>query len=161
MSKFFKFLLSVIFIGIVTFGVILLITLVTGDSKDNEESKEDVNSGIVKEEEQDENASTAALSYSNVVSVSGSTVDLYIKNPGKSNKKIKVEVIALEDSKEVVIAKSGIVESGYAIYDLELIKDGIIDEGKYDGYFKITYYNDETSDEEIVNTKIDIKITVR
>lgn len=104
-----------------------------------------------------------SLSYSNVVSVdlNSKKAKLYFKNPSKSRENVVLEIVVKQGKKEVVIAKSGIIPTGYAIYEMNLSKNSRLSKGGYDGIFRITYYNEETSEKQIVNTEIDITIDVK
>ena len=104
-----------------------------------------------------------SLSYSNIVSVAldSKKVKLYFKNPSKSRENVVLEIVVKQGEKEVVIAKSDIIPTGYAIYEMNLNKNVRLAKGGYNGLFKVIYYDEETNEKQIVNTQIDITIDVK
>lgn len=155
MKKKFKGVLGVIIIAIITCVVLLFLGYFIDKPKDNQDKLE----GIVKEEEKVKGKS-AALSYSNIVIINKKSkkIDLYLKNPGRSTKTITADIYAYVDEEEVLLASSETIDIGYAMHSIKL--DGQIDDGKYKGYILVTYYENGRK-EEMVNTKLDIDISVR
>ncbi len=104
-----------------------------------------------------------SIAYSNIVSVDtkNKKVKLYFKNPSVSRESIVLEVIVLQGEKEYVIAQSDLLPPGYALYNLELTAKTKLPAGGYKGKFRITYYNEETSEKEIINTEIEASIEVK
>lgn len=104
-----------------------------------------------------------SIAYSNVVAVDTKNKDvkLYFKNPSSSRESIVLEVIVLQGSKEYVIAKSDLLPPGYALYKLDLNTKNKLPKGGYKGKFRITYYNEETNEKEIINTEVEASIEVK
>lgn len=103
-----------------------------------------------------------SLSYSNIVSINKDKKDIkmYFKNPSKSHESIVLEIIIRQNDDEFVIAKSELLPPGYALYNLKLDSKTELPVGGYKGFFRITYYNEETGAKQIVNTEIEISIEV-
>ena len=104
-----------------------------------------------------------SLAYSNVVSIDLKTkkAKLYFKNPSKSRENTVLEVIVKQGNKEVVIAKSDLIPTGYALYELNVDKSARLTTGGYNGFFRVTYFDEKTSEKQIVNTEIEITIDVK
>ncbi len=108
-----------------------------------------------------EGGGSVSLSYSDKVSIdlSKKEIQLYFKNPSKSTHNMVLEVVIEREGKETSLRKSDLLPTGYAIYKLDLTNENI-QEGGYDGEFKVYYYDEETSEKAVVNTKIPITIAV-
>ena len=101
--------------------------------------------------------STVSMSFSDQVRINNKNVSLYFKNPSKSIKDVVLELIIINNNKEISLVKSKFIKPGYLIDKMQITKE--IDKGNYDGFFIIHYYND-SGKEEIVNSKISVKINV-
>ena len=101
--------------------------------------------------------------YSNVISVDtkNKELKLYFKNPNSSRESIVLEVIILQGKEEYVIAKSELLPPGYTLYNLGLNSKNKLPKGGYKGKFRITYYNEETGEKEILNTEIEASVEVK
>ena len=103
-----------------------------------------------------------SLSYSNVVAINTKTNDIkmYFKNPSKSRESIVLQIIVKQNDEEYVIAKSDLLPPGYTLYNMKMNSREKIPVGGYNGIFRITYYNENTGEKQIVNTEIDVTIEV-
>jgi len=120
--------------------------------KDNEK-KMDVSSG----------GGAMSISYSNVVAIdkAKNEIKLYYKNPSKSRASVVLELVIINNNKEYVIGKTDLLPPGYALYNMKLDTNLNLDVGGYKGVFKITIYDEETGEKQIVNSKIDVSIEVK
>lgn len=120
--------------------------------QDNEK-KMDVSSG----------GGAMSISYSNVVAIdkANKNIKLYYKNPSKSRASVVLELVILSNNKEYVIGKTGLLPPGYALYKMDLDTDLNLPVGGYNGMFKLTIYDEETGEKQIVNSKIDVSIEVK
>ena len=103
-----------------------------------------------------------SLEYSNQVAINKETeeVSLYLKNPSKSRENISLEIYIRENQNDKLIGESKMIPTGYSIKKLTL-EDKNINNGEYEGYIKVFFYNEETNEKEIIDTKIKIEITVK
>lgn len=142
-------LLSMVFVSYITY--IQMKTNVDKNAikeNDDGEDKMDVTPG----------GGSASLEYSNIVEIdkNNQKISLYIKNKNKSRENISIELY-LEDK---LIADSQIIPTGYSIKELDL-KIPNINEGEYKGYIKVFFYNEDTNNKEIVDSKIKVDIKVK
>ena len=129
----------------------------------------EIDTNAIKEKDNDkkmdvsDGGGAVSLSYSNVVSIDldSKKAKLYFKNPSKSRENVVLEIVVKQGEKEVVVAKSGVIPTGYAIYEMKLNKNARLAKGGYNGLFKVMYYDEDTSEKQIVNTEIDITIDVK
>lgn len=94
--------------------------------------------------------------------LSDGTIDITYKNPGKSNQNVVLELYIISEDTEVLIARSGLIAPGYELNKLTFIEDSaILQTGTYNGKYMAIYYNNETGEKAMVESKItDVKITV-
>ena len=104
-----------------------------------------------------------SISYSNIVAVDKASKDikLYYKNPSKSRASAVLELVIINNNKEYVIGKTDLLPPGYALYNMKLDTNLNLEVGGYKGLFKITIYDEETGEKQIVNSKIDVSIEVK
>lgn len=108
--------------------------------------------------ETDEGGGAVTISYEKEVAVSLSNQMAYLmfQNPTRSiNDMVLQLAIVSEDGTETVIAQSGTIHPGKELEELELIRDAaVLSEGIYNGEFIILYYDPDTGEKAMVNTKI-------
>lgn len=104
-----------------------------------------------------------SISYSDVVAIDkkNKTIKLYYKNPSKSRASVVLELVIVKNDKEYVIGKTDLLPPGYALYKMNLDTDLDLQVGGYNGMFKLTIYDEETGEKQIVNSKIDVTIDVK
>ena len=127
-----------------------------------------IDTNAIKEEENGDKMDVSngggavSLAYSNVVSINNAkkNIKMYLKNPSKSRESIVLQIIVKQNNDEYVLAKSDLLPPGYTLYNLNLQSNQKLPVGGYKGIFRITYYNEETGEKQIVNTEIDISIEV-
>lgn len=96
--------------------------------------------------------------YDVAVDLSDETVELYFGLPRRSDKNAVVQIVI----GDVLVAQSGRLPPGYEIDTLTLqdAAKSRLQQGMYNGELRIYYYNGETGERAIVNTKIEVTITV-
>ena len=101
-----------------------------------------------------------SISYSKDISISLSEgcARLYFANPKKSSQNVVVTL----DIHDVEIAKSGLVESGNYIDVIEISDDmvALLSVGEYEAKLKLSYYDKESGELAVVNTHLEVKVTV-
>lgn len=109
-----------------------------------------------------EGGGSVSLSYSDKVAIdlSNKEIKLYFKNPTSSTHDMVLELVITQNDKVVVLGKSDLLPVGYAIYKLDLDNEKVLKHGGYDGKFRVYYYDDNTKEKAIVNTKIPVAIAV-
>lgn len=115
--------------------------------------------------EAEEGGGAVTISYEKevAVSLSAQTASLKFQNPTRSiNDMVLQLAIVSADGTETVIAQSGTIHPGKELNELDLIKDAaVLSAGTYTGEFIILYYDPDTGEKAMVNTKITgIEITV-
>ena len=119
-------------------------TLLTDDDT---EKKESVDGG-----------GSVSMIYTTEASLNLSTgkADMYFKNPNASNHDVTIELYIASEGNEVLIAESGLLKSGYGLYELSFIEDSAqLSEGVYNGIYRVSYYNPETGERSIVQSDIE------
>ena len=108
-----------------------------------------------------EGGGSVSLNYSNRVTVdlSDGKATLYFANPGKSNQDMLVQMVIQDE----LLVQSGRLTPGNQITELELLPDAAqkLAPGGYDGKFVLSYYHPETQEKAMVNTEIEIFVTVQ
>ena len=96
------------------------------------------------------------------LSLSTGNIEIYFKNPKKSNQNAVLSLYVVSDDSETMIAESGMIQTGYELRSLQFMSDRVeISEGRYKGKFKLTYYDPETGQKSFVQPEIvDVVITV-
>ena len=96
------------------------------------------------------------------LSLSSGQIGIYFKNPNASNHDVAVQLYIVSGDKEILIAESGLIEAGYSLNRLDMIENAAtLQEGLYEGKFKVIYYNPETGERALVESDInDVLITV-
>ena len=96
------------------------------------------------------------------LSLSTGKIEIFFQNPKKSNQNAVLSLYVVSDDSETLIAKSGTIMSGYELNTLQFMSDKVqISEGRYNGKFKLSYYDPETEIPSFVQPEIvDVIITV-
>ena len=96
------------------------------------------------------------------ISLSTNDIEIYFKNPGKSNQNVALELYVVSGENEVKIAESGAIEPGYMLRHLTYEPgDLFLGQGTYEGKFKVLYYNPETGERAFVDSElVGVKIIV-
>lgn len=96
------------------------------------------------------------------LSLSTGKIEIFFQNPKKSNQNAVLSLYVVSDESETLIAKSGTILSGYELNELQFMSDQVqIAEGRYNGKFKLSYYDPETEVPSFVQPEIvDVIITV-
>lgn len=96
------------------------------------------------------------------LSLSTGNIEIFFQNPNKSTQNAVLSLYVVHDDTETLIAESGMIIPGYELRDLKFMSDRVqIEEGKYKGKYKLTYYDPETGEKSFVQPEIvDVIITV-
>ena len=96
--------------------------------------------------------------YDVAVNLTSRRVDLYFGLPGRSNRDAVLQLVV----DDTLLAQSGRLPPGYQVSRMTLNSDAArrLKEGVYNGELRILYYNDETGERAILDTKIEVTITV-
>lgn len=110
--------------------------------------------------------SKISLDYKNkvIVDLKKKKVELYLQNPARSNQNIVVEIMAAKkenDEEYFSISKSGVIPTGYGIYELTLVDGVELVKGDYSGKFVVSSYDKRTQEKASVNTNIPVLIQVK
>lgn len=107
------------------------------------------------------NSGSMTISYSNVVTVNkaNKSISLEYKHDKDATNDVKLQIILLDDGKEYVLGKSGIIYAGNSLSELKLKKTNI-ETGTYDGYIRLFIVAEDGSSTN-VNTDIDVHIRVK
>ena len=118
---------------------------------DSNEGKVDSNAG----------SGSVSLNYADrvIIDLSDKKASLYFANPGKSNQDMVLPVVIQDE----VLAQSGRLIPGHQVTELELLPDAVkkLPPGGYDGKFILYYYHPETMEKAMVNTEIEITVSVQ
>lgn len=160
--------LVLILLIVICIGVIIFLLIKNQNTLTPEFAPGTIDTNAIKEEDngdkmdKTDGGGAVSLSYSNVVAVNTKTNDIkmYFKNPSKSRESIVLQIIVKQNDEEYVIAKSELLPPGYTLYNMKINTSKKIPIGGYNGIFRITYYNEDTGEKQIVNTEIDVKIEV-
>ena len=108
-----------------------------------------------------EGGGAASITYSNIINIKKEEkqINLYLKNPNKSREKMILEIMLEHDDKEIKIGESKLIPPGYEIRKLSLSNEDL-EKGNYKGYIKVYFVSEKTNKKEIVDTKINVDITV-
>ncbi len=113
--------------------------------------------------EQAENGGAVTLSYSNEVTIDLSDKKAIVSfaNPFKSNQNMMIQLVI----QDTVLLQSGLLKPGKLVKELDL-KDGVLDDvvltpGGYNGMFKVYFYDNETGERAVLDTELEVKITVQ
>lgn len=103
---------------------------------------------------------SVSLTYSNEVTIdlSSREASLLFANPGRSNQDMVLQIVI----QDTVVLQSGRITPGNQVMTLELTKAaaGMLSPGGYEGSFLIFYYDLTSGEKAIVNTEIQISVTV-
>ena len=99
-----------------------------------------------------------SLTYSKDVGIdlSNKKARLLFANPSKSNQDMLLK-IAIQDE---VILQSGIISPGFQVKSLDLFENVKLSAGKYQGELTVYYYQQDSKEKAMLNTKIPLTITV-
>ena len=94
-----------------------------------------------------------------IIDLSDGKAGLYFANPGKSNQDMVIQMVIQDE----VLVQSGRLTPGHQVTELELLPDAAkkLAPGGYDGKFILYYYHPETMEKAMVNTEIEIDISVQ
>lgn len=103
---------------------------------------------------------SVVLNYTYDVSVnlSSKKVELYFGLPSRSNRDAVLQLVV----GDTLLAQSGRLPPGYQVSRLTLREDAAkrLKKGGYKGELRVLYYNDETGERAILDTKIEVDIAV-
>lgn len=94
--------------------------------------------------------------------LSDGVVEIYFKNPNASSHNVVAELYLVSAGREILVARSGLVEPGYALNRLDLdAKTVSLSEGVYTGLYKVQCYDPETGERALVAPEITgVSVTV-
>lgn len=111
-----------------------------------------------------EGGGAVSLTYSTAVTISmkDRTAQILFENPSKSTKDtaLQLTVKGQKEGQESVIAESELIPAGYKLSQMKLNDDVELETGKYEGNLNVLYYDSETGEKEVVDTKIPVTLTV-
>lgn len=103
---------------------------------------------------------SVSLTYSDQVHIDpvGGTAQLLFANPGKSDHDMVLQLII----QDAVIFQSGRLTPGNQIEELKLAEEAVemLMPGGYEGEFLISFYDPDSGEKAIVNTRIPVSVTV-
>ena len=104
---------------------------------------------------------SVSLNYTDkvMIDLSVGKASLYFANPGKSNQDMVLQVVIQDE----VLVQSGRLTPGHQVTELDLLPDAAkkLAPGGYEGKFILYYYHPETSEKAMVNTEIEITVSVQ
>ena len=158
-KKFLK--LIAIFIGVAIFTLILIMAIMyirqILDGSKPEPNATESSEAIKKNDDY-----TASMRYSGHVAINPDEglINLYFENPIKSRKSIVLKIVGNIDGEDITLAETEKILPGEKIESIKCTNDKKLEKGQYTGKFELYFYN-EKGEEEIVNSSIDINITVK
>lgn len=103
---------------------------------------------------------SVSLTYSDLVSISLSSgkVQLLFANPGKSNQDMVLQL----EIRDARIFRSGRLTPGHRVTELELDVGAaeLLMPGGYEGEFLVSFYDPDSGEKAVVNTRIPVTVTV-
>ena len=170
-SKFKVMSLGLIVISIALFGVSIFMFTTQNNKQSNDYAPEEIDDNVSKltidgrKKKESGEGGAVSINYSDRVYVDSSTgkIKILFENPERSNQNavLSIEIADGEDEEEYnMIAKSNMVPSGYALYDMDLLEDTQLEVGSYPGKIIITYYDEETKEKSAVELTIPALINV-
>lgn len=122
------------------------------------------NSSITAIEGDDSEAGSvdASLTYSGYATLisEDDLITLNFANPKKSRKTLSLDIVANIDGEDIVLARTAKVHPGYKIDGVKYELNRDLPKGTYQGRYIVHFYDDDDN-EEIVNSKIEIKIYIK
>lgn len=89
------------------------------------------------------------------VTLSDNVVEIYFKNPNASSHNVVTELYLVSGEKEILVARSGLIEPGFELHRLDLDSAAVtLSEGVYTGLYKIQCYAPETGERALVAPEI-------
>ena len=114
--------------------------------------------------EAEKGGGSVSMIYSLDASIVLSTGDItiYFQNPNASTHNVSVDMYIVSGGQEYLIAQSGLLEAGYGLSHLTMMKDGpTLSEGLYTGLFRLQCYDPVTGEKAIIVPEIaGLNITV-
>ena len=107
------------------------------------------------------NSGSMTISYSNEVLVnkSNNQISLNYKHDKDATNDVKLQIVLLDNSQEIILGESDIVKPGNSVSKLTLTNSNI-NQGTYDGYIRLFIIASDGSSTN-VNTNIEVHITVK
>lgn len=92
------------------------------------------------------------------IDLSEKKVDLMYQNPGRSNSDVMVQIVI----QDVVVAQSGRVPPGKQILTIDLLPGAaaMLEEGGYDADIAVFFYDPETAERSLLQTRGEVSLTV-
>ena len=154
---------SLIIIGL----LIIILSIVLVKYVTNKDIYLKIDGNAIKEEENVDKMEVSpgggavSLEYSNQIVINKTTkeISMYLKNPSKSRENISIEIYIKGSNKEILVGESKLIPTGYSIKKLTLTNEEI-NEGEYKGFIKVFFYNEKTSEKEIIDSKINVEIKI-
>ena len=113
------------------------------------------------EESTPSTSGSVSLTYSDQVTIdlSRAEASLLFANPGRSNRDLVLQIVV----QDVILVQSGTLEPGNQVKTLSLLSGAaeMLSPGGYEGTFMVHYYDRDTGERELVNTRIPVSITVK
>ncbi len=157
-KKFLK--LGVTFIGTAIFTLVSIMAIMYARQRFDSnipEAGTSQDSEIVKKND----GHTASMRYSGHITIKPDEelIDLYFENPIRSRKSILLKIVGDINGKNITLAETEKILPGEKITSIKYKADKNIEKGQYLGKFELYFYNEE-GQEEIVNSSMNINITV-
>lgn len=87
--------------------------------------------------------------------LSDGVVEIYFKNPNASSHNVVTELYLVSADREILVARSGLIEPGFALNRLDLDAKAVsLSEGVYTGLYKLQCYDPETGERALVAPEI-------
>lgn len=110
-----------------------------------------------------EGGGAVSLTYSTdvLLDLQEKKAEILFENPSKSTQDIVLQLlVAGTEGEEEVLAQSELIPAGYRLEELPVEAELTLSSGKYEGLFRVLYYDADTGEKAVLNTEIPVKLTV-
>lgn len=157
-------ILTIILIIVIIICIGVIVYLLFFKNTNSKEYAPGINDkNIIKIDEKSNNSSGSVnMIYSKNVKVNlkDKKININFKNPNGSNQMIVISIVANVNGEDIEIGSTDRLPSGYGINEVNLKENTDLNVGTYDGYFYINYYQNDTEEMAVINTKIPVKIEI-
>lgn len=111
----------------------------------------------------EEGGGSVSIAYALEANLSLATNDIamILGNPNESNHQFVAELYIENGDSDICIAKSGLISPGYQLSVMKFNNQAQLSSGSYQGYYYLKFYNPETGELALVDSKIEnVVITV-
>ena len=83
-------------------------------------------------------------------------IDMFYQNPANSPSAVVLQLVVADE----IVAQSGSIYPGYQLQDMHLLDTARLQEGGYYGVVRIAYYDPISSEKALIDTDIEVSVTV-